>query len=170
MLFLPLLFLLKGHLWAVEPPTGALSRENREDDLLCKWGEMAIEMALQLRGISLLVLLEKGAQGGPEGIQCGAEGHVENLAHIQIIQQGRQIQIGEGRKVGQALQAGGDVVALAILEVAPARESGNLAEECRLYLRHDAQSLHIACTGGFQMDKAARDLLKKRVHAEFIGA
>src|SRR5262245_37823941 len=96
-------------------------------------------------------------------IQNRAESDVQNLARMEVVEQRRELVVGQARRVRGLGDFGGDVIAGAVNRVAFAREGGYLAEEFRIDLSDGPQGFEVTGAGGLQMDEFARQARGDRI-------
>src|SRR5262245_55298997 len=111
---------------------------------------MFSEMRFERLVIDLLVAAQRRKERLAEFrvIQNRAEGDVQNLARVEIVEQRHEFVIGQASRVRRFADLGGDVIAGAVNRVALARESGYLAEEFRVDLRDSSQRFEVARARG----------------------
>src|SRR5882672_769919 len=102
-------------------------------------------------------------------IQNRTESDVQNLARVEVVEQRREIVVGQACRVRRFADLGGDVIAGAVNRVAFARESGYFAEKFRIDLRDGSQGFEVTRARCLEMNQFARQARGYRIDAEFVG-
>src|SRR5690606_1644106 len=105
-----------------------------------------------------------------EGVKGAAEGYVQHLPGVVVIQQSRQVGVEQSIRSGHRLQLSADQVALAVgLETFDTDRQGTTEEVRRLERRY-AQRLEVGGAGRLQVHHAGRGLGDSGVDAELVAA